>query len=171
MLSTPLQLNGYELTHFSVHAREEFDGRKGYACSVAVDPTHLVNRENPGVHQLILRVEVCASAEDPAGAPYDIEIEGRAIVQVAEDSGLDDNQLRKLVVLNGSSILLGILRGHVSQLTASGPAGMFLLPAVNLVEVFQEKYARSERESGESLVASEESVKPAVSSQAETSDE
>ena len=157
-MSTPLQLSGYVVTHMLMRVREEFDGRQGYECSMDIDPTHMVHNEDENVHQLILRVVVGASENDPTGAPYEIEIEGRAVFRIDPSAEIDDAQKKKLVILNGSAILLGLLRGQVSQLTAQAPHRMFLLPPVNLVEAFRDKFGAREQQddvSGDEFEAAE----------------
>lgn len=66
------------------------------------------------------------------------------------EKGKQDNAL----LLNGNSILYGILRGHIAAITALCPGGQYTLPAMNFVELVNEiesKRAKKKRTAKKSV--------------------
>jgi preprotein translocase subunit SecB len=49
-----------------------------------------------------------------------------------------------LVAFNGASILFGLLRGQLAQVTAFARWSTFLMPPVNLVEAFAKAFERED---------------------------
>jgi len=47
-----------------------------------------------------------------------------------------------LLLLNGTSILYGIARGIVSQITANSRNGKWILPTLNFIELIKEKFSK-----------------------------
>jgi len=142
-VSTPLQLSGYCVDLLKVEANARFDKRREITVSVGVDPQALHHAKDPALHQIVLTVSFERAKGDPKGTPYTGKIVGRGFFRL-EPSDLSDADKANLVLLNGSSILLGLLRAQVAQVTALGSNGVFLLPPVNLVEVFAAKAASLE---------------------------
>ena len=106
-----------------------------FNADVQLGPELLTSVDDPSRHQLVLDV----SFRSPKGAPvlpYDFRVRGRAFFHLS--GNLEPDQAASLVVLNGSAILLGLLRAQVAQVTAQGPHGAFLIPPLNLVEAFAE---------------------------------
>jgi len=89
--------------------------------------------DDPDSHQIVLDVKFKPAAT--GAAPYKGRIVGRGFFRITEE--LDEAAIARYVLLNGSAILLGLLRAHVAQTTALGRWGQFLIPPVNLVEAFQ----------------------------------
>jgi len=133
MATTPLQLDAYLIDALEVEALSDFEeGRELIGIDVDVQPQHLVCETDPLAHQLVLTVPFEPS--EHGSAPYRGRIVGRAFFRVSED--LDLEQTAQFVIGNGSAILLGLLRAQISQVTALGRWGTFLLPPVNLNEAF-----------------------------------
>ena len=91
-------------------------------------------------------------------APYRGEIAGRAFFRVTDEDDLD--KAANLVAFNGASILFGLLRGQVAQVTAFARWSTFLMPPVNLVEAFAKAFERedepAEREAAREARCSQE---------------
>lgn len=134
-MRTPLQLDAYFIDHLEIEALEDFDdSRESVDLEMEVQPQHLVCEGDALAHQLTLRVPFRPT--EPGSAPYRGEIAGRAFFHVSED--LDPEHVARYIIVNGSAILFGLLRGQVSQVTAMSRWGTLLLPPVNLVEAFEE---------------------------------
>lgn len=133
-MTTPLQLDDYCIDRFEVTALAGFKAKRD-AIKVEVDvtPQHMTKIDDPHSHQIVLDVKFKPSGSGLA--PYKGRIIGRGFFRITEE--LDEDAVARYVLLNGSAILLGLLRAHVAQSTALGRWGQFLIPPVNLVEAFE----------------------------------
>lgn len=135
-MTTPLQLDGYIIDTLLVEPNVRFDPEsEDVQAEPSASARHLLKQGDESGHQLVLRVEIEPPEED-VSSPYRIAVIGRAFFTLGE-SDLDDEAEARLVVLNGSAILLGMLRSQVAQVTALGRWGTFLIPAINLVEALK----------------------------------
>lgn len=140
-MESPLQLDGYLIDELAVAVNLDFDPEVETIGDVSLEPHHLVNSERPDVHQLVLSVAFAPCDDAPTAYPYSGRIVGRAIFHLEGNSTSDDD-VRQLVLVNGTAILLGLLRAHVSQVTALGLHGQLLLPPMNIIAAWEE--SRSE---------------------------
>lgn len=144
-MKTPLQLDAYLLDRLEVEALEDFDdARESSDLHMEVEPQHLVCEGDPLAHQLTLRIPFGPS--EPGSAPYRGVLSGRAFFRVSQE--LDSDQVAQYILVNGSAILFGLLRGQISQVTAMSRWGTLLLPPINLVEAFAD-WAQPHAESGQ----------------------
>jgi len=135
-MTTPLQLDGYIIDTLLVEPNVRFDPEnEGEQAEPTASARHLLKEGDAFSHQLVLRVEIEPGEED-VSTPYRIAVIGRAFFTLGETDQDEEAQAR-LVVLNGSAILLGMLRSQVAQVTALGRWGTFLIPAINLVEALK----------------------------------
>ena len=133
MGTMPLQLDAYLIDLLEVEALLDFDEtREVVGLTVNVEPQHLLCETDPLAHQLLLSVPF--EPIEPGSAPYRGRVVGRGFFHVSDE--LDPDQTVQYVIVNGAAILLGLLRAQVSQVTALGRWGTFLLPPVNLHEAF-----------------------------------
>ena len=73
---------------------------------------------------------------EPRTCPYEIKATIEGFFTFKDD--LNDKQMAYLVRVNSASILYGILRGEIANITGSFPAGKFLLPTVMMQDVVKE---------------------------------
>ncbi|MDP2181108.1 MAG: protein-export chaperone SecB [Actinomycetota bacterium] len=140
---SPLQLDGYRIDKLLVEANLGFDRRDEFTGTMDVDPEHMLHTEQEDVHQLRLTVTFGLSDDDPDGTPYTGEIVGRAFFHL-EAADLEEVDKARLIIVNGSAILYGLLRAQIAQVTALSHYGAFLLPPINLVETFRAKAEAAE---------------------------
>lgn len=141
MSAVPLQLDAYYVDRLVLDVLEDFDEEAQEShWEIDVDPLHLLNSDDPLTQQVVLSVKF-GPAED-GSAPYRGEIAGRAFFHVSGEE--DQESAASLVRFNGSSILFGLLRSQVAQVTALARWSTFLMPPVNLVEAFDEAAKRAE---------------------------
>jgi preprotein translocase subunit SecB len=69
---------------------------------------------------------------------------GRAYFHVSDE--LEESEVARYILFNGSAILLGLLRAQVSQVTALGRWGTFLLPPVDIVQALANSAGDTEEE-------------------------
>jgi preprotein translocase subunit SecB len=134
MSATPLQLESYLIDRLSVEAVDEYDGgvHEG-GLKVSVTPQALRREDDALAHQIVIDVSFWPS--EPGSAPYSGQVVARGFFHVADD--LNDSEAQRYVLFNGGSILFGLMRAQVAQVTALGASGTFLIPPVNLVEAFE----------------------------------
>ncbi len=84
-----------------------------------------------------LRVKVAPDQlEETPTCPYEINAEIQGFFTFADD--LSEEQMGYLMRVNSATILYGILRGEIANITGSFPAGKFLLPTVMMQNVVEE---------------------------------
>jgi preprotein translocase subunit SecB len=70
--------------------------------------------------------------------PYLISVSGKAFFSLKD--GYTEEVADRFLNLQGASQLYGFLRGQVTQITALGTHGQFLLPPANFVEMYNDRY-------------------------------
>jgi len=144
---SPLQLNHFFTEELVVEGNPSYvpkgenrnDGK--YECQVEVGRATTVS----GRYQVKLLVTVDPSPKAPALDPYRIRI--RLVGWFGFSKGIPEETMNHMANLNGSSILFGLARGLVAQVTGTGRHGGYLLPTVNFVEMFKEKKREQARPS------------------------
>ncbi len=74
-------------------------------------------------------------------AGYSIFAEGVAIFNLAESKKLSDADKQSLLGYSSVSIAINSLRGFISSLTANAPFGRYILPSVDMNDLFKQKEA------------------------------
>jgi len=129
------QLNSYQIENIAVAWNETFDrdldAHTGdIATSISISP----HAKDVRKYRVTLEVQVKPTAKkEKEFFPYQVAIKGRAFFTFQEACPAEDadHTLR----LNGASILYGLLRAQVAQITAQSVNGQFLLPTVNFLEL------------------------------------
>lgn len=136
-MQSPLQLDTYLIDELSVAVNLEYRSGDEMVADISLFPKHLVNSEESRLHQLVLTVTFGAPDTSPDSYPYTGKIVGRGVFSI-DDEKLPEDERTHLVLINGTAILLGLLRGHVAQTTALGLHGPLVLPALNIVQAWQD---------------------------------
>jgi len=92
------------------------------------------NKDNPREIRMLLRFSLGPNQEE--GSPtcsYNIYAEIEGFFTFSEDLG--DDQMGYLCRVNSATILYGILRGEIGNVTGSFRGGKFLLPTVMMQDV------------------------------------
>lgn len=138
-MDSPLQLRSYQVDRIEVVANDDYENADSIKANIGVKPQHLVASDDPNAHQIRLDIAICSVPEERK-LPYEVHVSGRAFFGFGENELSREDRVQ-LAVFNGSSILLGMLRTHVAEITALGPHGVFLIPPLNLADAFQDWYA------------------------------
>jgi preprotein translocase subunit SecB len=141
-MQSPLQLDTYLIDHIDVSVNAAFDPESDMTADVSLIPSHLTNQDRPEFHQLVLDVRFGAPEGSPNSYPYTGGIVGRGIFHVDPEATTPE-EAAQLILVNGTAILLGLLRAHISQVTALGLHGQLLLPAMNIVQAWEEATAHT----------------------------
>jgi len=145
MLAT-LQLNNFFIDSLSIENSRFFDPTMDEPCVEGqINCSHsilLPKDESSEPYMLALSIKVSPAEKKPALDPYLIQIK---VVGFFTFTGkMDESEKEKMLDLNGASILFGIARGIVVQATGSGIAGKYILPAINFVEMRNQKEQNSQ---------------------------
>lgn len=133
MKTSPLQLEAYFVTdlHFSIN--KNFDAQKGAEIKdtdVSANFDMAINAENNRLCQLTLKLQFQPAAE--ANTPYRFTIEMLGAFRVLEV--YPEEKQDRLLRVNGPSMLFGIAREIVRDITARGPYPALILPSVSFFE-------------------------------------
>lgn len=91
---------------------------------------------------IVIRSKVVINPEgdsnDDVLTGYHLLVEGAAIFSL-EEEGLSDEELRNLINFSSVSILISNIRGYIANLTAYAPFGKYILPAIDVRSLINEK--------------------------------
>ncbi len=76
--------------------------------------------------------------EEPING-YSIFAEGVAVFAISKTVKLSDDDKKSLLQFSAVSIALNSLRGFISSLTANAPFGRYILPSIDVNDLFQQK--------------------------------
>lgn len=75
---------------------------------------------------------------------YGIFAEGVAIFNLADNSALRDQEKKKVIRFSTVSIAINSLRGFISSLTSAAPMGRYVLPSIDIGDLFTQKAQRAQ---------------------------
>jgi len=134
-MNCEFRLDAYQIESVSVSENAKFDAARpshtgDVSCAVSITP----HRSDATKYRLMLDVQVKPTAKKERDFfPYYVAIKGRAFLSFQAEVAHEDAE--HILRLNGASILFGLLRAQVAQITAQGEHGQFLLPPMNFVEL------------------------------------
>lgn len=136
-------LERYILDAIAVAPNEAFD-RKASKQSLHVETSIGIAPNTADPCRFMLRLEVKVGPDEntrQSPPAYTVMIRGRAFFAFKKLPTKDE--ANRFLQLNGVSILYGLLRGNVAQITAQGPHGQFLLPTLNFIELQKQAAGKS----------------------------
>lgn len=134
-----LQLDAYFIDEILIKANPDYDPvGEEIGGEITVTPQHLTRKDDESYHQLVLAITYLPREGAEANIPYRVEITGRGYFHF-DDPDVAEDDRRRTLMLNGSSILFGLLRAEVAHTTALGRYGAILLPPVDLIEAFRRR--------------------------------
>lgn len=138
MKLSPLQLLHSQFLGISIVARK-VDLTALFASSDSypiVEPDNIVHRielgqPNEGAsNEYALKVSLHTAKELPDTFPYRFAVQIEGVFQIEHDGNIDER--KRLIVVNGASMLIGIIREQLLVLTLRHKNGAFLLPSIDL---------------------------------------
>lgn len=132
MKTSPLQLEHYFVSDLHFAVNHAFDVTKKVDLSddqFVVDAVSLCDEKSPEKWQVTLRVKHHPVASANAPYSFTLEVVGFFLVLPAYP-----HDKERLVKTNGSTILYGIAREVVRNITSSGPHPGVLIPSVSFFE-------------------------------------
>jgi preprotein translocase subunit SecB len=102
---------------------------------IDIDFAHQVN-EDKTIH-VFTKISVNQNEKPLPG--YQLFVEGAAVFLLDENDGLTEDEEKNLKFYSTVSILIGYLRNTLTAITASSPMGPYLLPPINMPDLFRKK--------------------------------
>jgi preprotein translocase subunit SecB len=131
--ASSLQLKRYFVTQLNIIANPSFDASKETAQKepdICLSGELLKNAEDPTLFQIKHNLKIQSSAE--SNIPYSVVVEIIGVFKSAFTGS--DEQVERVVFVNGGSILYSTAREIVRASTAFGPYGQILIPSVVFAE-------------------------------------
>lgn len=110
--------------------------------------------ESPRTFIFSLAIKLKEEDQDEVTLPYNIEVKAKALMYYRSDKHQGE-ELFRAVRTTGYSILYGAIREMVSNITARGPHGMWVLPAADFRQASQFEAVEDERRRQEKIAAKE----------------
>jgi len=136
---SPIQLRHYYFIRLSVIAREEvlaaldIDQAALYPTfdDISLEPEVSLFRSDEGSEQdpYMLRLAVAHEPDEQSVFPYKFDVMLEGVIEVAHLDQLDD--AKRLVVINGASMLYSAAREQILALTSRHLYGPLMLPTLN----------------------------------------
>jgi preprotein translocase subunit SecB len=132
MKTSPLQLNDAFIGQVSIKPSDRpLAAIQPTDIRVDATPSYARHTENP--LRWTVQLSVKFGAEEEKSIPYDGSIECEGYFTIVE-SALPEEKQRKLVAVNGATILYSTASEVIATLTARGRHGKFLLPSVSFID-------------------------------------
>ncbi len=128
-----LQLEWYFISDLHLTANKEFDQSKAAEIkyeNLTVDVACTADKDDNRKWQVTVRVKHQGSAD--TNSPYTFSLEMIGFARVAKT--YPDQSVEKLVRTNGPSMLFGVAREVLRDLTSRGPHVTVFLPSVSFYE-------------------------------------
>jgi len=140
------ELNNFFLRYLEISGADKIEAAE-ISLHCAFDYDLFCNNQDDHKIRMILRVKVTPDMNEPdQTCPYEIKTEIEGFFTFSDE--LSNEQMGYLVRVNSATILYGILRGEIANITGSFPSGKFLLPTVMMQDVVKEI---EERKRGQSI--------------------
>jgi len=130
------ELETFNLSKLHVEALNSSDNNEFSAMhSFAYDV--LCRKDEPRIKKLVMQYSLVPNQEDEKPrCPYAINVEIEGVFSFPDVT--PDDKIDYLCRVNGLTILYGILRGEIANVTGSFKKGKFILPTVMMQDVVQD---------------------------------
>jgi preprotein translocase subunit SecB len=134
-----LQLNNYVIDGISVMPNPKYvESVAKRAGNVSATIRIAPHKEDEKKYKLSLEIQAKpVPRKEKEFYPYMVTVGGTAFFTF--ENPCPREEADKALRLNGASILYGLLRAQVAQITAQSTYGQFLLPTLNFVEMSKEE--------------------------------
>ena len=148
MQLSPLQLLEYSFEGISVLPVDGYSPEENFSPGLVFYPGKLALSADTGLAHLKdeekysdygVRLTLRVNPKDDAQAPYKVEVSVQGVVRIhlTQPSGqMQERRVRAFV--NGVSLLYGVVREMVSNITSRSRHGQMLLPSLNFSDLAQQ---------------------------------
>lgn len=102
-----------------------------------VDVDFVVKKPVGGKRQVFTKVAINWQAEGDMG--YKIFVEGVGLFGIEGEDSLPEEVRKNLVFYSTVNMMLNRLRSHIHELTVTSALGAYMLPAVDVTDLFRQK--------------------------------
>lgn len=102
---------------------------------IDIDFAHQLNEDK--TIQVFTKISVNQNEKPSPG--FQLFVEGAAVFSLNGTDELTDEEEKNLKFYSTVSILIGYLRNTLTAITASSPMGPYLLPPINMADLFRKK--------------------------------
>lgn len=129
----PLKLTQYffPVSVFNFIPVKSKDEKWTLAPSFQISTTISKNKDHPEIFEV--RVGVNCPEDAPDGKKYNLSFKVEALGFFVNTSKEEETeQIRQIIQLNASAILIGAIREHIASVTSKSPFGTYYLPSLHL---------------------------------------
>jgi preprotein translocase subunit SecB len=108
--------------------------------SYAIDIDFVIKKPVNGKRQVFTKVLVNWPEDGPAG--YKLFVEAVGLFSIDGEDGMKEEIRKNLAHYSTVNMMLNRIRAHISVITATSALGSFVLPAVDIKDLFQQKAAK-----------------------------
>lgn len=144
-MNTPLQLERYVFTKVEVEANPDYVPQEAVADSpvkLRLDMGLGENQEDPTKFQVTVGIDDLRT--EKGALPYRIALQAVGLFSVSKDFKHDD--LKKIVQVNGASMLYSAAREMVLLITGRGPWSAYQLPTISFYQAVSEAVAEKNQQ-------------------------
>jgi hypothetical protein len=102
-----------------------------------IDIDYVIKGEDEGFFQMFTKIDINNIDKPLPG--YKLFIEGVCIFSFEKNAGLTDKDKASLLHISGINISVNSLRNILSYVTANGPFGKYILPAIDVNKILEDK--------------------------------
>lgn len=146
VLLSPLVLHDFAIinTNFKfIDTLENTDIRQ-IVSSYPIDVDFAIVEEEQGT-KVFMKASINRSEKPLSG--YSIFAEGVAVFDVSKTAKLSTADKKSLLQYSAVSITLNSLRGFIATLTSNAPFGRYILPSIDVNDLFKQKTALTKEKS------------------------
>jgi|GEM_PF-4835131 preprotein translocase subunit SecB len=133
-----LQVENYLILESSFKSNSNFNPDKDVQISIEVNRQQLFHESDPHKFSITMRVIMGPGDDKPnPNFPWSIDVVGQGFFKFIQLPP-SDGDIKKYIDLNAMPILYSLIRGYVSQATALGPSGRFIMPTLNFKTMAEE---------------------------------
>lgn len=149
MQLSPLQLLEYSFDGVSITPIDGFDNTQRdpllvfspNGMKLQSEVGFAVLQEQEGFSDYGLRLTMALSSTEEAATPYDVRVSVAGSVRMHGGGSREERQ--KLALVNGVSLLCGVVRDLVASVTSRSRHGQMLLPTLNFAKLAEHPMAGS----------------------------
>ncbi len=141
---SPLTLVDFVITNniFKFISPTEESNIKEIAASYEIDIDFAILNDTENT-RVFIKIGINNSRNIKPG--YSIFSEGVGVFQLLKDANLSEEDKKSLLQYSAVSIAVNSLRGFISTLTANAPFGKYVLPSIDVNNLFHQKIQASNK--------------------------
>lgn len=143
---SPLVLNDFAIINcnFKFTAPPESTNIRKIVDEYILDMDFAIVKEDDDSTRVFIKTAINHGDNKLPG--YSIFAEGVAIFELTDVSALTEEDKKSLLQYSAVSIAINSLRGFISSLTANAPFGKYILPSIDVNNLFQQKATKVKKD-------------------------